>query len=106
VNTATPLSRLRRWHLRRLLALMAVFAVFGAGLAQAAHFHKNEGLRGAETHLQCQLCMHADRWAGPPELPQQHRPPLVVSSVIAPLTTAAHRLPPAGFYDARGPPLI
>jgi len=97
VNTATPLSRLRRWHLRRLLALMAVFAVFGAGLAQAAHFHKNEGLRGAETHLQ---------WAGPPELPQQHGPTLAVSTVIAPLTTTARSQPPAGFYDARGPPLI
>jgi hypothetical protein len=100
------MNALRRWHLRRLVALIAVLAVFGAALAQAAHVHKNEGLRGAETHLQCQLCMHADRWAGPPELPQQHGAPPVVSSVIAPLTTAAHRLPPAGFYDARGPPLI
>lgn len=98
--------RLRRWHLRRLVALVAVLAVFGAGLAQAAHFHKNEGLRGAETHLLCQLCMHADRWAGPPELPQQQGPALAVSTVIAPLTTTAQSLPPAGFYDARGPPLI
>ena len=106
MNTATPLLRLRRWHLRRLVALLAVLAVFGAGLAQAAHFHKNEGLRGAETHLQCQLCMHADRWAGPPELPQQQGPTLAVSSVIAPLTTTAHSRPAAGFYDARGPPLI
>jgi hypothetical protein len=106
VNTATPLTRLRRWHLRRLIALIAVFAVFGAGLAQAAHFHKNEGLRGAETHLQCQLCMHADRWAGPPELPQQTGPTLRVSSIIAPLTVAAPSRPHASFYDARGPPLI
>jgi hypothetical protein len=106
VSTATPLSRLRRWPLRRLLALIAVFSVFGAGLAQAAHFHKNEGLRGGETHLQCQLCMHADRWAGAPELPQQHGPTLAISAVIAPLTTAVHSRPPAGFYDARGPPLI
>jgi hypothetical protein len=100
------MSALRRWHLRRLVALIAVLAVFGAGLAQAAHVHKNEGLRGAGAHLQCQLCMHGDRWAGPPELPQQHGPPPVVSSVIALPTTAAHRLPPAGFYDARGPPPI
>ena len=106
MNTATPLLRLRGWHLRRLVALLAVLAVFGAGLAQAAHFHKNEGLRGAETHLQCQLCMHADRWAGPPELPQQQGPTLAVSSVIAPLTTTAHSRSAAGFYDARGPPLI
>ena len=106
MNIANPLSVLRRWRLRQLVALIAVFAVFGAGIAQAAHFHKNEGLRGAETHLQCQLCMHADRWAGPPELPQQHGPTLAVSSVIASLTTTAHSRPAAGFYDARGPPLI
>jgi hypothetical protein len=106
VNIANPLSVLRRWRLRQLVALIAVFAVFGAGLAQAAHFHKHEGLRGAETHLQCQLCMHADRWAGPPALPQQQGPILAVSAVIAPLSTAAHSWPSAGFYDARGPPLI
>jgi hypothetical protein len=88
------------------VALIAVFAVFGGGLAQAAHYHKNEGVRGAETHLQCQLCMHADRWAGPPELPQHNGPSLAVSTVIAPHTTAARSQPPAGFYDARGPPLI
>ena len=87
MNTTAPLNPLRRWPLRRLVALIAVFAVFGGGLAQAAHFHKNEGLRGAETHLQCLLCMHADRWAGPPELPQQRGPTLAISTVIAPLTT-------------------
>jgi hypothetical protein len=83
-----------------------VFAVFGGGLAQAAHFHKNESARHAEMHLQCLLCMHADRWAGPPELPQQTGPTLAVSTVIAPLTTAQPSRPRAGFYDARGPPLV
>ncbi|MFI4868212.1 MAG: hypothetical protein ACHQDD_02530 [Steroidobacterales bacterium] len=100
------LNRLRRSPLRRLIALIAVFAVLGAGLAQAAHFHKNEGARGAETHLQCLLCVHADRWAGPPELPQHTGPTLAVSTVIAPLAVAGPSRPHAGFYDARGPPLI
>jgi hypothetical protein len=100
------LQRLRRWPLRRLIALLAVLAVFGGGLAQAAHFHKNEGLRGAETHLQCLLCVHADRWAGPPELPQHSGPVLVVVTVIA-AVIAANPLPArAASYDARGPPLI
>lgn len=106
VKSMTPLNRLRRWPLRRLIALIAVFALFGGGLAQAAHFHKNEGLHGAETHLQCLLCVHADRWAGPPELPQHSGPALAVSTVIAPLSTAPLRRLRAGFYDARGPPLI
>jgi hypothetical protein len=106
VKITGPLNRMRRWPLRRLIALVAVFAVFGAGLAQAAHFHKNEGGRGAETHLQCLLCVHADRWAGPPELPQQTGPTLAISMVIAPLTAAGLSRQRAGFYDARGPPLV
>jgi hypothetical protein len=97
---------MRRWPLRRLIALVAVFAVFGGGLAQAAHFHKNEGARGAETHLQCLLCVHADRWAGPPELPQHAGPTLAVSTVIVPLTATAPTAARVAFYHARGPPLI
>lgn len=100
------LERLRCSPLRRLIALIAVFAVLGGGLAQAAHFHKNEGARGAETHLQCLLCVHADRWAGPPALPQRTGPTLAISRLIAPLTAARPNRPRAGFYDARGPPLI
>ncbi|MGC2461836.1 MAG: hypothetical protein WA446_12855 [Steroidobacteraceae bacterium] len=106
MNITGALNRLRRRPLRRLIALIAVFAVFGGGLAQAAHFHKNESAHHAEMHLQCLLCMHADRWAGPPELPQQTGPTLAVSTVIAPLTTEQPSRPRAGFYDARGPPLV
>jgi hypothetical protein len=90
---------MRRWPLRRLSALIAVFAVFGGGLAQAAHFHKNEGARGAETHLQCLLCVHADRWAGPPELPKH-------TGVIAALSVREPSRIHAGFYDIRGPPPV
>ena len=97
---------MRRSPLRRLIALIAVFALFGGGLVQAAHFHKNEGARGAETHLQCLLCVHADRWAGPPELPKHIAPTLAVSTVITPLTAAQPSRPRAGFYDIRGPPLV
>jgi hypothetical protein len=106
VKITGPLNRMRRWPLRRLIALVAVFAVFGGGLAQAAHFHKNEGARGVETHLQCLLCVHADRWAGPPELPQHSGPTLAVSTVIAPLTAAAPTAARSTFYNARAPPLI
>jgi hypothetical protein len=106
VKITGPLNRMRRWPLRRLIALVAVFAVFGGGLAQAAHFHKNEGGRGAETHLQCLLCVHADRWAGPPELPQHTGPSLAASTVIVPLTAAAPTAARIAFYHARGPPLI
>lgn len=95
---------MRRWPLRRLIALVAVCALFGASLAQAAHFHKNESARGAETHLQCLLCVHADRGAGPPELPQHTGPTLALLMLIAPLGAAAPGRPRAVFYDIRGPP--
>jgi len=95
---------MRCWPLRRLIALVAVFALFGGGLAQAAHFHKNEGARGAETHLQCLLCVHADRWAGPPVLPQHTGPTLALLTLIAPLAAAEPSRPRAAFYDIRGPP--
>jgi hypothetical protein len=106
VKITGPLNRMRRWPLRRLIALIAVFAVFGGGLAQAAHFHKNEGARGADTHLQCLLCVHADRWAGPPELPKHTGPTLAVSTLIAPLSVREPSRIHAGFYDIRGPPPV
>jgi hypothetical protein len=104
VKITGPLHRIRRWPLRRLIALLAVFGLFGAGLAQAAHFHKNEGVRGADTHLQCLLCVHADRSAGPPVLPQHIAPTLALLTRIAPLDAAEPSRPRAVFYDIRGPP--
>jgi hypothetical protein len=104
VNFTRPLHAIRRWPQQRLVALVAVCALFGGSLAQAAHFHKNEGSRGAETHLQCLLCVHADRWAGPPELPQHARPTLTLLTLIAPFTAVEPSRPRAVFYDIRGPP--
>jgi hypothetical protein len=103
--TAT-LQPLRTWRLRRLIALLAVLAVFGAGLAQAAHYHKNESARGFDTHVQCLLCMHADRSAGPPELPRYAPPVFARSVAVSPLIAAQPRAPQTVCYDARGPPLI
>jgi hypothetical protein len=90
--------------MRRLVALVAVFALFGGSVAQAAHFHKSEGARGADTHLQCLLCVHADRGAGPPELPQHSGPTLALLTLIAPPGAAVPSPPRAVFYDIRGPP--
>ncbi|HEY3730275.1 MAG TPA: hypothetical protein VGL28_03325 [Steroidobacteraceae bacterium] len=100
------LQRLRSWRLRRLIALLAVCAVFGAGVAQAAHYHKNESARGFDTHVQCLLCMHADRSAGPPELPRYAPPVFTLSVAVTLLIAARARRSPAIFYHARGPPLI
>jgi hypothetical protein len=104
VTITGPLNSMRRCPLRRLVALVAVCAVFVGGLAQAAHFHKNESARGADTHLQCLLCAHADRWAGPPELPHQCGPTLALLSLVVPPTASQPSRTRAGFYDIRGPP--
>ena len=103
---ATLLNRLRRRRLRRAVTLLAACAVLMAGLAQAAHFHKDEPARGVDTHLSCLLCMHADRWAGPPELPAVAAPILDLDTLIAsPAATLAHPTRVAS-YDARGPPQV
>jgi hypothetical protein len=101
-----PFLQLRRRPLRRCVTLLAACAIFMAGLAQAAHFHKDAPARGVDTHLSCLLCMHADRWAGPPELPAMLSPVADVDTLTSPLTTTGpgqHRVAP---YEARGPPAV
>jgi hypothetical protein len=71
---------MRRWRLRRLVALNS--GVRGV-----------RGVRRAETHLQYLLCAHADRWAAPPELPKHIGASVATSTVITPLTAAAPRRP-------------
>ena len=107
-----PLTALRRRPARRLFSLLATLALLFAGFAQAAHIHKDHPghignpARSADTHLQCLLCLHADRSAGPPQLPQVATPALTASTLIC--TSDApnpDRFTPR-CYDARGPPLV
>ncbi len=93
-----------RWAtLRRWITLLGVLAVFGAGIAQAAHFHKASPQRASD-EARCALCVHADKWAGTPELPRSavsfsNRHVARIDSPSAILHTIVV-LP----YDARGPP--
>jgi len=100
------LRRFRRCSPRRCIAVLAALAVFGAGIAQAAHFHKHEPAHGNDLHLQCLLCMHADRAAGPPELPAAPRLAPLRSIASVPLTTLCPTGVCAGLYQARGPPTV
>jgi hypothetical protein len=92
--------------MRRSVAVLAMMALFLAGFAQAAHFHRNDPVRGNETHPQCLLCLHADRWAGPAELPRLSARILtggtmvVVAAAVSPTPLCLHG------YDARGPPRV
>jgi hypothetical protein len=104
--TPQSLQSLRRPLLRQSLALLATVALLIAGFAQAAHFHKSDSTRGTDTHLQCLLCLHADRSAGPPVLPQAAAQSLLTIAlvVVSAARFTASRIPRR--YDARGPPHI
>jgi hypothetical protein len=102
--TRLSLHSLRRPLLRQSLALLATVALLLSGLAQAAHFHRSDTARGAETHLQCLLCLHADRWAGPPDLPKAAAPSLTAIALVVFLTISAASCRFPRRYDARGPP--
>lgn len=103
--TAGFLQRLRQPQLRGRFTALLACAVFVAGIAHAAHFHKIEPGHAHDLHLSCLLCLHADRAAPPPQLPA---PPRVVPArCIRTISRAA--LCPAGSivrrYFARAPPL-
>ena len=102
--TATLLDTLRTSFARRSLALLASAALLFAGFAQASHLHKGDADGGTATHLQCLLCLHADRWVGPPQLPRTSAPTLTAIALITVVVAgvAVYRIPRR--YEARGPP--
>ncbi len=84
---------------------MAVAILF-AGIAQAAHYHKDELTRGT-TDVHCLLCLFAAGSAGPPAVVQ-----LVPGaapryfSYRFPSSIPRPRSKHAASYDARGPPPV
>jgi len=92
--------------MRRSVAVLAMFALFLAGYAQAAHFHKQTTGHRAETHLQCLLCLHADRWTGPPEVPKVSAPALIAGTLVVASTASPDPSDCVDCYDARGPPTV
>ena len=89
------------WMPRVALAITLGFFVV-AGLAHAAHVHKNDSTQGHAVH--CGLCIQLDRAAAPPAAPRL--PELASTYVRIPVTRSA--LPTVCFlthpYEARGPP--
>lgn len=91
-------------QLRRRIALLLVLAVLSAGIAQAAHFHKDE-LKSGQTDVHCLLCQFAGGNATPPA-------PLALVRSAAPrycsyrcfASTPCPDSCDVASYDARGPP--
>lgn len=90
----------------RRIALVIAAAIVFAGLAQAAHDHKDELSRSGGTHVHCLLCLYPSGSAVPPTLPSvpaasplfhNYRPPQSIPGPEGIL---------AASYDARGPPAI
>jgi hypothetical protein len=98
------LRHLFRPALRRRIALLAALALCVGGMAQAAHFHKSEPLRGTDVHLQCLLCLHADRSAAPPVLPRVTPAPLRLVRLAQVTVATGATCAGTPSYLARGPP--
>jgi len=93
-------------RMRRRIALAMAIAILLAGVAQAAHYHKDEQgtFGGADPH--CLLCQYAGGTAALPVLPavppapplyRDYHPPHSIPSPEGILTAS---------YDARGPPAV
>jgi len=102
--TTVSLHTLFNPTLRRRIALLAALALCVGGIVQAAHFHKSEPLRGADVHLQCLLCAHADRAAAPPVLPRVVQTPLWLVQCTSEAPPGSLPTALARPYQARAPP--
>ena len=104
-NRTTAIAfRMKRilWMPRVALAITLGFFV-AAGLAHAAHVHKNDANQSHAVH--CGLCIQFERAAAPPAAPRL--PELASTYLRIPATRSV--LPTVCFlthpYEARGPPL-
>ena len=89
---------------RRYLALLLVFAIVLAGIAQAAHYHQPNATRGS-TDVHCLLCLFASGSASPPVPVQAPAAPrLRYYLARRPAVTRSPAIAPLASYDATGPP--
>jgi len=89
---------------RRIVFAMAL-AILIAGIAQAAHFHKDEmgHFGGQDEH--CLLCIYAGGTAALPTLPALPTAPPAFRNYRPPHSLPCPERLFAASYDARGPPV-
>jgi hypothetical protein len=99
----SPFSSVRT---RRRIAFFLAIAVLFAGIAQAAHYHRDQLTGQSQTDVHCLLCLFAAGNAAPPA-------PIRAITPAAP-RYCGYRYPAcpgfltlhtAASYDARGPPI-
>ena len=91
---------------RRRLALLLVFAIILAGIAQASHYHQANATRGS-TDVHCLLCLFAASSASPPVPAQTPAVPCLRYYLAPhPSDTPCPTLAPLTGYDATGPPPV
>jgi hypothetical protein len=91
---------------RRHLALLLVFAIVLAGIAQAAHYHQPNATRGS-TDVHCLLCLFAASSASPPVPAQAPAVPCLRYYLAPhPASTPCPSFAPLAAYDATGPPPV
>jgi len=81
-------------------------AIILAGMAQAAHYHKDDTARPSSADVHCLLCLYASSAAGPPA---SQRVPNAKTSCLAyraPHSIPCPESPDAASYEARGPPKV
>ena len=108
------LSRRQSWpslthawtaRVRRRLTLFMAVAVLLAGIAQAAHFHRDELTGGGTPDVHCVLCLFAAGSAAPPAIAQLlNRETPRYDIPRPPAFLPAPQNPDGASYDARGPP--
>lgn len=95
----------RRARARHCIALLLAAAILLAGIAQAAHFHKDALARGG-TDPSCLLCTYAGGCAALPAQVHVAQPPPPWSHPYRfPGTVSVLSSPYAASYEARGPPV-
>jgi hypothetical protein len=100
-----PLRSFLQIQVRRRIAWAMAAAILFAGIAQAAHFHKDELIRPGSTDVHCLLCLYAGGSATPPAVvPLVPRVGPRLRDYRAPDCLACPESADTASYDARGPP--
>ena len=91
-------------RVRRRIAWAMVIAILLAGIAQAAHYHKDKQGHFGGADPDCLLCQYAGSSAAPPVVPTVPAAPPPYREYQSPHSVPCPECLFPASYDARGPP--